>query len=385
LGLRCSILCMPLLAFGSLVPLGTHSTAQQATQPPDTTSTIEINVNRVLIPVVVRDKQGRTVHDLRKEDFQVFDNDKPRVISAFSVEKRNASEMIAAVDTELSPQPLRAETTAPQSTQRFIIFLFDDMHLSNEDLAHSQKAAAAILDSALTPSDMVAAVSISGQTNSSFTRDHAKLEEAMKKLRTRSLYRDDAGGMTSIGLEPNPNANRLPDRSNAVTHAQVIAEQDRRVTFASIAEYVRAMATLPGQRLLILISPGFPLPIDDPGARTQESQIMDLAARSNVTISALNARGLFVAGPNPNPSDESVLAELAYGTGGTFFHNSNDLNAGFKALTEVPDIVYVLELPLDNIKPDGTYHRFKVKVDRDGVDIQARRGYFMTKPERQKK
>lgn len=60
------------------------------------------------------------------------------------------------------------ERTAPQSTQRFIIFLFDDMHLSYEDLAHSQKAVAAILDSALTPSDMVAAVSVSGQTNSGF-------------------------------------------------------------------------------------------------------------------------------------------------------------------------------------------------------------------------
>jgi VWFA-related protein len=79
------------------------------------------------------------------------------------------------------------------------------------------------------------------------------------------------------------------------------------------------------------------------------------------------------------------MGELADGTGGTFFHNSNDLDAGFKELTEAPEIVYVLELSLDGVKSDGTYHRLEVKVDRNGVDLQARRGYFMPKPAKQKK
>jgi VWFA-related protein len=82
---------------------------------------------------------------------------------------------------------------------------------------------------------------------------------------------------------------------------------------------------------------------------------------------------------------ENVMAELADGTGGMFIHNSNDLDAGFRSLTEAPEYLYLLEIPLDNVKPDGSYHRLKVKVDRDGVRSQARRGYVMPKPEKTKK
>lgn len=72
------------------------------------------------------------------------------------------------------------------------------------------------------------------------------------------------------------------------------------------------------------------------------------------------------------------------GTGGTFFHNSNDLETGFKSLAEGPESVYLLELSLDNAEPDRAYHSLKVKVDRLGLQIQARRGYFIPKPEKAK-
>ena len=79
------------------------------------------------------------------------------------------------------------------------------------------------------------------------------------------------------------------------------------------------------------------------------------------------------------------MGELADGTGGRFFHNSNDLEAGFKAVTAAPEVVYMLELPLDGVKANGSYHRLEVKVDREGMEVQARRGYFMPKPEQRKK
>ena len=79
------------------------------------------------------------------------------------------------------------------------------------------------------------------------------------------------------------------------------------------------------------------------------------------------------------------MAELAYGTGGSYFHNSNDLEGGFKRLTTSPEYLYLLEFSIKNVKKNGSYHRLKVTVDQDGLKLQARRGYFAEKPAKQKK
>ena len=77
---------------------------------------------------------------------------------------------------------------------------------------------------------------------------------------------------------------------------------------------------------------------------------------------------------------ENVMAELANGTGGTFFHNSNDLEGGFKSLAQAPEFVYLLEMSLDKVKSDGAYHRLKVKVDRDQLKVESRHGYVAPQP-----
>jgi VWFA-related protein len=309
------------------------------------------------------------------------------------------------------------------------------MHLSPEDLARAKKAGARVLAEALADSDMAAVVSTSGLTNSGLIRDHAKLQEAMMSLQPRGLYRLDDRECPNIdyyqadlienkhnntalesatrqvfncqpGLDMQRDqavAERLAE--SAAMRSQMVGRQDVMATYFAIGEFVRRMATLPGQRTLILVSPGF-LTLE-PEALTAESKIMDLAAQSNVTISALDARGLYtteITASERSPAlgggslqtnseyhrsamtlAENVMAELADGTGGTFFHNSNDLTAGFKGLAEVPEYVYVLEFSLGSMKSNGAYHRLKVKVDRDGVRSQARRGYFAPKPKKGKK
>ena len=78
------------------------------------------------------------------------------------------------------------------------------------------------------------------------------------------------------------------------------------------------------------------------------------------------------------------LVELTDGSGGVLVQNTNDLDAGLKRLAEPAEYTYILELSLDNMKPDGSYHRLKVKLATEGDQLQTRRGYFMPKPEKAK-
>lgn len=424
---RCLSVSISLLTC-CLCLVAVRSNAHQSPGAQEPAVTLQLNVNRVLVPVVVRDKQGHPISDLKKEDFEVADNGKPRPVSAFNVEQLGPAEQHADTGTAPALDSNAAPPSSP-TPQRFILYLFDDVHLSVEDLAQVQKAGAAVVDG-LSGRDIGGVVSISGKTNSGLTRDRARLQDAIMSLQTHNVFRADPRACPNIsyyqavqierehspegpafqeafrqvlncnpGLDPKYQQTAAENEVSSATNRVLnLGRQDVQTTYASIAGWVRTMATLPGQRMLILISPGF-LPIEQE-SMTLESRVMDLAAQSNVTISALDARGLYTteldasSRGSASQSDynrssmtfaEGSMEAMADGTGGTFFHNRNDLSAGFKSLTETAEVVYVLELSLDGVKQDGSYHHLKVKVSRDGVDVSARRGYFMPKPEKGKK
>ena len=89
----------------------------------------------------------------------------------------------------------------------------------------------------------------------------------------------------SNATSPRDMRKKLPNR------AARLGDLDVSMTLGPIREIIRKMASLPGERTLILISPGF-ITINAM-AIAQASEILDLAAQSNVTVSALDARGLY--------------------------------------------------------------------------------------------
>ena len=409
-----------------------HLVAKQTTETPtrDSNYTIKSEVNVVVVPTLVRDRHGQEVGDLKKEDFQIFDNGKLQAISGFTIQKRPRNESGSHAKPSV-PGATGVVVRPPIMPNRFIVFLFDDMHMSIEDLVQTQKASAQVLASSLTDSDMAAVVSMSGLVNSGLTLDRAKLQEAALQLKPRGPYRSTGEDCPHIdyyhgdliqnkhnsnaleaaidevmscnpGLKMRDVAERLAE--GAASQAVAVGEQDIQMTLAAVNEWVRSMAKLPGQRTLILVSPGFL--ILTPDGMAMESQIMDAAARTNVIFSAMDARGLYVSEidaserggasalstrlkseyrRNSMSANENVMAELADATGGAYFHNDNDLEGGFRRLTAAPEYLYLLEFSLRDVKPDGRYHELKVKVDDKDLKVQVRRGYFAAKAPKTKK
>lgn len=382
------------------------SPVAQSVPPPDTGYTIHVGVSAVLVPVVVRDQKGLAVGGLDQGDFRVLDRGKPWAITGFTLQTSAATADFQQAPASISDRSIVA--AQPASAQdRYIVFLFDDRHLNLSDLAITQKAATKMLDDPLGAGVHADVLSFTG-VNSGFTRDRVALKAAIMQLKAHPLYQSDDHDCPSISAYTAHQIIDLRDAQvlgaaigqakgcsnlmltggedifenmvlSAANRALTVGQEGARETLNVIESVVRAMAKLPGQRTLILISPGFFS--DSPETVYFKSDVLNQAAAANVIISALDARGMVV----DTTGADHVLSELAAGTGGTFFDHSNDLEGGLKSLTVPPEFLYLLELSLKGVKPDGAYHQLQVKVNRSGLHVQARRGYVAAKPENAKK
>jgi VWFA-related protein len=429
----------PLALVICLLATGWFGRAQTAANPSeisahDETTTFTARINLVMVPVVVRDRQGHAIGTLRKEDFQLFDRGKPQVISKFSVEK--PSERAGApVQIQASHEDDGADKTSPPPTlavpTRFIAYIFDDVHLEFADLAQARNAAARHLAESMQPTDRVAIYTTSGQNNLDFTDDLEKLREALLRIqpRTKMIRGTDCPEVTYFvaDLIQNKNdpeafniatqdaivcANLDPTNANdqlvakelarsSASRTVALGDSDTQLALIALKDVVRRMSAAPGQRAMVLVSPGFFLTNI---FRPDETDLMDRAIRANVAISALDARGLYATLPGGDISTtfhnqltagrkdlyqregdtaaSDVMAELAEGTGGTFFHNNNDLLQGFQRVAAAPEFIYLLGFSPQNLKLDGTYHALKVTLkNTSDVSSQARRGYYAPKHE----
>jgi VWFA-related protein len=326
-----------------LTSLCTRSVAQQTIAAQGKPSSIQINVTRVLVPVVVRDRQGRAVDDLKRDDFQVLDEGKPRPLSGFTLERRGTNERAAADTTETGQSSQPPAQAAPQSSMlpdRITVFLFDDMHLSPEDLGYAKQAGIKALDGALTGSDVAAVVSTSGKTNSGLTRDHANLQNAIATLQLHSTNQFEKSDCPYISYYQ---ADLMLNENDS--HAV----QDALAQVLNCDPGINPQTDLPMARrgsrsrqpgvLLALASrtrkPPTPS-LQRLCAEWPTSQGKKRAAQSNLTISALDARGFYTTsltasedvhaasiatrGEFVSPEKraaENAMGELADGTGGT--------------------------------------------------------------------
>jgi VWFA-related protein len=419
-----------LAAFAQQQPPPQQSSPQNPAQPEkavtemvthEEQATFKSRVDLVMIPVVVRDGKGHTVGGLKKEDFQLFDKGKAQNISRFSGEKAGAQKIKFSEDADSAVKPAskEAESVIPQ---RFIAYLFDDIHGSFGDLAFARQAAVKHMANQLAATDRAAIFTTSGQLTVDFTDNKGELLDALNRLQPRPIARSTvqecpdisyymadmivnkndpialqaatAETMVCMNMDPTMAKSAAQMAQSSAQRVLGIGQHESQVTYSVLKEVVRRMSATPGQRIIVLASPGF-LTLDS--LRSEETDIMDRAIRGSITINALDIRGLYVDGVDASRrsfdsnatrikaqydresarTEGDTLAELAYGTGGTFFQNNNSMDEGFRLTGSAPEEYYLLGFSPQNLRLDGSFHSLKVTVKVPGrLDVQARKGYY---------
>ena len=416
--------------FALLGALYAISAAAQSPQPAtemaqhDEPATFRTHVNLVMVPVVVRDKSGKAVGTLKKEDFQLFDKGKLQEITRFSVEKPGDGANEVKTSDVNTPEGKPSEVVIPD---RFVAYVFDDIHINFGDLVRTREAAARSMEK-MRPTDRSAIFTTSGQVQQEFTDDQQKLRAALMKLRPTpigraptqecpdiSYYMADllvnkndtlamqaAVAETIICMNIQGSAAQVQQQATQLAQSSAqrvlsIGQHETRVALSVLKDIVHRMSGTPGQRIIVLTSPGFITPEE----QQEKTDLIDRAIKANVIFSTLDARGLYTDSwldPSKRSIDSNatriktqidhdadraqadVLAEFAFGTGGTFFENNNGFDDGYQRTAEAPAYVYLLGFSPQNLKLDGNYHALKVSLKVPaGLSLLARRGYYAPK------
>jgi VWFA-related protein len=416
------------LAFAQQVAAQGQSESEMETKEAPAKFTSRVNL--VPVTVVVRDRQGHAVGNLTKEDFRLLDNGKPQVISRFSLEKPGTPVVLQKEAGDLEPQPEAKPPVAgaaaappPVLADHFVAYLFDDIHVKTEDIMRARDAAARVIATSMPPAERAAIYTTSGHIVQEFTDDKAKLQETLARLQPAPV----AGGI-GHGMDCPDISYYMADRIVNLNDGQALqvalinyqacsgnqfattqevlgfaesalnaGEHETRLATSVLVKVVRRVAGMPGQRNIVLASPGFFVPFAD---QTDVTDAINRAIKANVIISTLDVRGLWTLpgfdASRPTPAggpqvldmvsqylqeeaqaQEFVMEDLAHSTGGDWFHANNDLGDGFRRLGTAPEFIYVLAFTPENLKSDGKFHKLQIALrEPKGLSVQTRKGYY---------
>jgi VWFA-related protein len=396
----------------------------QAYEPQDPRA-IRVQSTMVEVNVVVRDAKGKPISGLKREDFEVDDQGKPQTITSFNEE---------VAHPVVAPAPAVAEVAVvppppPAILPRYLGMYFDDQNMSAGQLVYVRKAAEAYVNKNMEETDRAAVFTSSETVTQQFTSNKQQILAALGKLLSHrrgdavpgcplitpyqayeiELFFNEHNDATDLAISEAMACHTCAgaqdcERFVETRAATVLSLNENKATdtLGVLGDIIRYMGKMPGQRTLIMASAGF----FSLGERVQHAQdkMIDAAIHGGITINTLDAKGL-TAGFDPSDmsggngeqmmarqsgngyagmlADEEhevsndPMAAIAYGTGGKFFHDNNDLVGGVRQLAEAPEVSYVLGFSPEEIKDNGAFHNLKVKVpgQRD-LSIAARPGYF---------
>jgi VWFA-related protein len=332
--------------------------AQQPAQQPDV---IRTNTELVQTAVTVLDKKGNFVDGLKRDQFQLIVDGKPREVAFFeriaSGSTRERELAAQGVGVNVNPAAAPAPLPAAIIPGRTIIFFIDDLHLEPDSLNRTRSMLQHFLDHEMSSKDNVAIVSASGQIGflEQFTNNRAVLDAAIGRLVPRQYdangygvgsstkmteymaytidTRKDDGKVMTFYIEECMKGAMLFRQSrltlalirqscetqvkNSARAVLMQAGQITQNTYNSLESLMHSAARAPGRKLAFFVSDGFLLDAGPHAAANRDKleHVIDAAQRAGVVVYTIHAKGLvndtFVDPGGKHPFDGAGRLDLA--------------------------------------------------------------------------
>jgi VWFA-related protein len=326
----------------------TKSVESQSSNKASEATRIRLDVEMVSLPVVVTNKNGKRIKDLKQEDFEIFENDIPQEIAGF------------------------ASTDEPIN----VALMLDTSGSTEQDLARMQNAAIDFVHQ-LHPDDEVAILSFAEETKLQydFTIDRKKNEYGIKKTR--------AGGGTAIYeavwlaleevLKPVWERKALVlfsdgvDTSSRKAGMNETLEQSKETGATIYAVYYDTEA---GQnRRYRKNSPGYPG--SNPPIIISTPPIIGIPGTGTSTRTVAD-REDYVRG-------RAYLEKLAENSGGEIFDGRSDLSAAFTGIAQELACQYSIGYYSTNTEHNGKFRKIQVKLKKPDLVARTKKGYYARK------
>ena len=434
-------LCLNLLVifaiFLAAIPI--HSQGQkEPRKSPDQDEVIKVTSNLVNFDVMVKDKKGKAITDLKLEDFALSENGVPQHIEFFDSTLTGGNKPGRTGSVSVSTGP-----GEPSSLPRNIISLvLDGQTTEGPNLKYVRDGMTKYNRERISDSDSVALFAISGglQLLQPFTQDKAKLIAAVERSEGNSTIsktselrglnesiagiRDYLQGAPAADAEVNTAAGgsalaqamiarRVLEQYVALRSA--LSTQQTRPVLAGLAAICEGLRAIPGKKTLVVFSQGFIAP---QSLDWQVQSTIDIANRANVAIYIIDSSGLTGGTPSSGAlvpasalssisaatSQESriragagesvfdvarqeglnrqqdLLYRISGDTGGQFIKNTNDIAAGLDRIDDEIRSRYTLAYRSTDPNFDGSFRKVKIEVRRPDTKVIARSGYYAIPP-----
>jgi VWFA-related protein len=310
------------------------------------------------LDVVVTDKAGHPVSGLQQSDFTLLDDKQPAPIQSFRAinsadPSSNPTQVILLVDE--ANAPFSAVSTEREQLQKFL--------LQNQGHLPFPVSILFFTDTGL-------------QTLNKPTSDGNALNDQLKQKQ---------GQLRSIS------------RSQGFYGA---AER-MQISIQGLHTVAAAAANMPGRKLLVWISPGWPI-LDNPDVYVSDKEqksffgaiveLSDLLRQSRSTLYSVDPLGTADAGAirtvewqsfvkpvrnakHANPANLALQA-IAIQTGGEVLYGSNDVAGEISKFVEDGTAWYALTFDPQHADAPDTWHDLEVKLDKEGLKVRTRNGYY---------